>query len=87
MSSRLTTEAVGGTIMKCRIIGSIVVAVMLWTTSPQAQTKPNFAGQWTLVPDKTQSGGSGGCPAFARGLGGLAQEFTVTRSKGTGRQS
>jgi hypothetical protein len=65
--------------MKCRVTGSIAIAMMLSMSGPQAQTKPNFAGQWRLVPDKTQLGGNGGCPGIfdARGLG---QEFSAAHT-------
>ena len=63
--------------MACRTIGSIVVALMLSTISPQTQPTPTFTGRWTVIPDKTRLGGNGGCPGGARGLG---QDFTAAQT-------
>lgn len=63
--------------MRYPVMESILVAVLLSAMSLHAQTKPDFAGKWIAVPDKTRSGGSGGCPPGARGLG---EEFTLSHT-------
>ncbi len=64
--------------MRRKLMGLTVAAVVMFATiGLRAQTKPNFAGKWTLVPDKTQIGGNGGCPGAGRGFG---PEFTAAQT-------
>src|SRR5688500_14572861 len=63
--------------MRSRLFGLTAVVVTLLTIAPQAQEKPNFAGVWKVVPEKTHSGGNGGCPPGARDL---RQEFKASQS-------
>ena len=68
--------------MKRGCAGCVVAAAIIVAVPAHAQRRPSFAGKWTLVPDRTQGGGTGGCPpgAFAPGLG---QEFTAIQTSST----
>jgi hypothetical protein len=48
----------------------VIAAVAVLSLGLAAQTTPNFAGKWTLVPDPNAGGGRGG-------VGGLGQEATI----------
>ena len=50
------------------------VAALLIAATVIAQTPPNFAGKWTLVPDPNAAPAGGG-----RGAGGLGQEATIVQ--------
>jgi hypothetical protein len=50
------------------------VAALLIAVTVIAQTPPNFAGKWTLVPDPNAAPAGGG-----RGMGGLGQEATIVQ--------
>ena len=66
--------------MRYRLSAYIVAVVTLLNIGPRAQQKPNFAGTWTAVPDRTPLGNHGGCPPALRGLG---QQFTATHTSST----
>jgi hypothetical protein len=58
-----------------------ILAVVIAAATVAAQSKPSFAGKWTLVPDPNAptAGGRGG-----RGMGGgLGQEFTAAQDEKT----
>ena len=56
------------------------LAMVLSTASIVAQSKPTFAGKWTLVPDPNAAAGGG----RGRGMGGgLGAEFTATQDDKT----
>jgi hypothetical protein len=57
---------------------AILLAVPLVGLS--AQSKPNFAGKWTLVPDPNAAAGGGG---RGRGMGGLGQAFSAVQDEKT----
>src|SRR3954462_9514431 len=62
-------------------IARLTATVMILSASDvYAQARPTFAGKWTLVPDRTQRGGDGGCPS---GTSSLGQQFTATQTSST----
>ena len=56
-------------------VGILTLVVAAATTI--AQSRPSFAGKWTLVPDPNAAGGRG------RGGMGLGAEFTVSQDEKT----
>jgi hypothetical protein len=60
------------------MVGVLTMVVAAATTI--AQSKPNFAGKWTLVPDPNAAAGGGG--RGGRG-GGLGNEFTAAQDDKT----
>lgn len=58
---------------------TVIAALLTSSLAVLAQTRPNFAGKWTLVPDPNApaAGGRG------RGMGGLGQTFTATQDEKT----
>jgi hypothetical protein len=56
---------------------AIAALVALIASSLLAQTPPNFAGKWTLVPDANAPAGGG------RGMGGLGQSATIVQDANT----
>ncbi len=54
-------------------------ALVLMASSLLAQSKPNFAGTWSMVTDPNAQGGGGG----RGGFGGFGQEATVTQDATT----
>ncbi len=67
--------------MKHILSVAVVVALVIAGASVSAQSKTNFAGKWTLVPDPNAAAGGGG---RGRGMGGgLGQEFTATQDDKT----
>jgi hypothetical protein len=59
------------------------MAVLLAAVSVLAQSKPNFAGKWTLVPDPNAAAPAGGRGGGRGGFGGLGQTFTATQDDKT----
>ena len=61
--------------MKRLLALTVTAALLTSSLAVLAQTRPNFAGKWTLVPDPNApaAGGRG------RGMGGLGQTFTATQ--------
>src|SRR5262245_35928927 len=57
-----------------------VLALVMTAATAVAQSKPNFAGKWTLVPDPNAApaGGRGGA-----GFGGLGNEFAAAQDDKT----
>ena len=51
------------------------------SVSISAQSKPSFAGKWTMVPDPNAPAGGGG--RGRGGMGGLGQEFTAAQDEKT----
>lgn len=67
--------------MKQLLSVTAVVALVIGGAIVSAQSKPNFAGKWTLIPDPNAAAGGGG---RGRGMGGgLGQEFTATQDDKT----
>jgi hypothetical protein len=62
-----------------RVLSIVAVMTLLLSAATLAQSKPSFAGKWTLVPDPNAAaaGGRGG-----RGMG-LGQEFTAVQDDKT----
>jgi hypothetical protein len=58
-----------------RAMTAIPVMLALAASALMAQTPPNFAGKWTLVPDATAPAGGG--------RGGLGQTATITQDANT----
>jgi len=56
-----------------RRAAGILGIVTVWAAIVIAQSAPNFAGKWTLVPDAGAQGGGRG------GFGGLGQEATIAQ--------
>ena len=66
-----------------RVISAVGVLMMVVATAAVfAQSKTNFAGKWTLVPDPNAPAGGGGGRGGGRG-GGLGQEFTAEQNDKT----
>jgi hypothetical protein len=63
--------------MRALAISVAVVLVAAVGVGVYAQSKPSFAGKWTIVPDPNAQGGRG------RGGMGLGQEFVVTQDDKT----
>jgi hypothetical protein len=65
-----------------RLMSIVAVAVLVSAgASMSAQSKPVFAGKWTMVPDPNAAAAGGG---RGRGMaGGLGQEFTATQDDKT----
>ena len=55
---------------------ALIVALPAFVTLA-AQSKPSFAGKWTLVPDPNAAAAAGG--RGRGGFGGLGQEFSATQ--------
>jgi hypothetical protein len=64
--------------MKRLLSVAAILGVLVAGATVAAQSKPNFAGKWTLVPDANAAGGGGG---RGRGFGGLGTEFTATQDE------
>ena len=65
-----------------RIVSAVgAVALALVASTAFAQSKPSFAGKWTLVPDPNAAAGGGG--RGRGGFGGLGQEFTAAQDEKT----
>ena len=62
--------------MKRHVIAVAGLLAMV-ATGLLAQTPPNFAGKWTLVPDANAPAGGG------RGMGGLGQTATIVQDANT----
>ena len=67
--------------MKRMLACLVIVALVMPVVGVTAQTKPNFAGKWTLVPDPNAAAAAGG--RGGRGGGGLGQAFTATQDEKT----
>jgi hypothetical protein len=65
--------------MKRTLALTITALLAISSVAAVAQTRPSFAGKWTLVPDPNApaTGGRG------RGMGGLGQAFTATQDDKT----
>ena len=61
--------------MRVSLVIMILIGLCL-TPNPAAQTPPNFAGKWTIVPDPSAPAGRGG-------FGGLGQSATITQDATT----
>jgi hypothetical protein len=57
---------------------SAILALLIAGVSMSAQSKPSFAGKWTMVPESVAAAGATG-----RGGGGLGQEFTAAQDDKT----
>jgi hypothetical protein len=66
--------------MKRLIVCLVALALVAPAVGLGAQSKPNFAGKWTQVPDPNAAAGGGG---RGRGMGGLGQAFTATQDEKT----
>lgn len=64
--------------MRALVAGVAIVLAGVAGVAAYAQSKPSFAGKWTLVPDPNAQGGGRG-----RGGMGLGQEFVVTQDDKT----
>ena len=65
--------------MKRLLALTVIAALFTSSLAVLAQTRPNFAGKWTLVPDPNAAAGGRG-----RGMaGGLGQAFTATQDEKT----
>src|SRR5262245_6617837 len=56
-------------------------AILVLTIGVLTQAKPNFAGNWTVVPDPSAAAGGGG--GRGGGFGGLGQGGTITQDDKT----
>ena len=66
--------------MKRLLALTVTAAVLTSSLAVLAQTRPNFAGKWTLVPDPNAAAAGG----RGRGMaGGLGQTFTATQDEKT----
>jgi hypothetical protein len=65
-----------------RLLSAMAVVTLVFAgASVSAQSKPNFAGKWTLVPDPNAAQAAGG---RGRGMGGgLGQEFAAAQDDKT----
>jgi len=63
----------------CSVIGAL--AMLVAASTAMAQSKPSFAGKWTLVPDPNAPAAGGG--RGRGGFGGLGQEFTAAQDDKT----
>jgi hypothetical protein len=63
--------------MKRALSVAAILALVVAGASVSAQSKPNFAGKWTMVPESVAAAGATG-----RG-GGLGQEFTAVQDEKT----
>jgi hypothetical protein len=59
-----------------RAMTAVTLMCGLALGSLAAQTPPNFAGKWTLVPDANGAGGG-------RGMGGIGQSATIVQDANT----
>jgi len=59
-----------------RAMTAVTMMCALALCAVAAQTPPNFAGKWTLVPDANGAGGG-------RGMGGLGQTATIVQDANT----
>jgi hypothetical protein len=59
-----------------RAMTAVTLMCGLALGSLAAQTPPNFAGKWTLVPDANAAGGG-------RGMGGVGQSATIVQDANT----
>ena len=66
--------------MKRLLALTIAAALVTSSLAVLAQTRPNFAGKWTLVPDSYAAAAAGGP---GRGVGGLGSSFTATQDDKT----
>jgi hypothetical protein len=66
--------------MRRRLAFTIVAALVSSSLAVLAQTRPTFAGKWTLVPDSYAAAAAGGP---GRGVGGLGSAFTATQDEKT----
>jgi len=67
--------------MKRFLSVAAILALMIAGVSMAAQSKPSFAGKWTMVPDPNAPATGGG---RGRGMGGgLGQEFTAAQDDKT----
>ena len=65
--------------MKRFLSVAAILALVFAGASMSAQSKPVFAGKWTMVPDPNAAAAGGG-----RGMGGgLGQEFTAVQDDKT----
>ena len=58
-------------------------ALLLIGSSAFAQTKPNFAGKWTILPDSAAAVQQQGMPRGGAAMGGLSEEATITQDDKT----
>jgi len=63
-----------------RVFSVVCALAMVVAASAAAQSKPSFAGKWTLVPDPNAAQGAG---RGRGGFGGLGQEFTAEQNDKT----
>jgi hypothetical protein len=59
-----------------RAMTALTLTCALALSSLAAQTPPNFAGKWTLVPDANGAGGG-------RGMGGIGESATIVQDTNT----
>jgi hypothetical protein len=60
---------------------SSTAVLLLVSSSAFAQTKPNFTGKWTILPDSTVA--QQGMPRGGAAMGGLGEEATLTQDDKT----
>ena len=66
--------------MKRLLALTVIAALLTSSLAVLAQTRPNFAGKWTLVPDPNAAAAGGRGRGMADGLG---QAFTATQDEKT----
>ena len=62
--------------MKRVLSAAAILSFVIAGASLSAQSKPNFAGKWTMLPESVAAAG-------ATGRGGLGQEFTAAQDDKT----
>jgi len=67
--------------MRRQVFSGLALAMVLGVAAAAAQSKPSFAGKWTLVPDPNAPAATGG--RGRGGFGGLGQEFTAAQDEKT----
>ena len=67
--------------MRRQVFAGSVLAMVFAVSAAFAQSKPSFAGKWTIVPDPNAAAATGG--RGRGGFGGLGQEFTATQDEKT----
>jgi hypothetical protein len=65
--------------MKRVVAAMVVLTLVAGAAAAIAQSKPNFAGKWTLVPDPNAPAPTG----RGRGMGGLGQAFSAEQNDKT----
>src|SRR5436853_219463 len=56
-----------------------LAALLFAGSTALAQTKPSFAGKWTIIPDTGASAQQQGMPRGGAAMGGLAEEALITQ--------